>query len=24
VKQFDARTFEEKFRTLTVKFRPED
>ncbi len=24
VKQFDVRTFEEKFRTLTVKFRPED
>ena len=22
VKQFDSRTFEEKFRTLTVKFRP--
>ena len=24
VKQFDAATFEEKFRSLTVKFRPED
>ena len=24
VKQLDASTFEEKFRTLTVKFRPED
>ncbi|MDB4022344.1 cell envelope integrity protein TolA, partial [Litorivicinus sp.] len=24
VKRFDAATFEEKFRTLTVKFRPED
>lgn len=24
VKQFDASTFEEKFRSLTVKFRPED
>lgn len=24
VKQFDARTFEERFKTLTVKFRPED
>ena len=24
VDQFDAATFEEKFRSLTVKFRPED
>jgi len=24
VKQFDAATFEEKFRSLTMKFRPED
>ena len=24
VEQFDAATFEEKFRSLTVKFRPED
>jgi colicin import membrane protein len=24
VAQFDAATFEEKFRSLTIKFRPED